>query len=149
MLSKLILSTKFVFGLPIALFIFNWYLFVRLDIDTRTVLLSAVLHFLGGAAMAMIFFNFWERRPEIYSFKKNILINLVLVLGFVALTGILWELYEFSLDHIFFVERAFNRPAQPGLSDTMADLVWDLIGGTALALLYFRSSLYTKPAERI
>lgn len=91
--------------------------------------------------MAILFFYFWEKNRQLYSFKKKIFITLILALGFVALMGVLWELFEFSLDS-FFPQTAIIRPAQPSLDDTMADLFYDLVGGLTIALLYFKSRLY-------
>ena len=52
------------------------------------------------------------------------------VLGFVLLIGISWELFEIFSDKLVSADY-FN------LSDTLADLIFDFLGGAA-ALFYYR-----------
>ncbi len=153
MIAKLISSTKAAFALPIIIFLLDfvalrfWQQIISLGIINE---ISATLHFMGGVAMAVIFFNFWEKKPALYSFKRKLAVNLILVMGFVALTGVVWELFEFGSD--FALPRFLgDLPGrfQPSLSDTMADLTWDLVGSAVIALAYFKSSLYKVPEERM
>ena len=90
--------------------------------------------------MAVLFFNFWEKNPELYLFKRKYFVVLIMALGFVALVGVLWELYEFGLDY----SGLFPFKSQQGLQDTMLDLFWDLAGGGFLLLFFLNSSLYKK-----
>lgn len=143
-MGKLFTSAKFVFGFPAVLFIFNLVSVISayaLNFRYGGFFISASMHFLGGASMAIIFFYFWERNPDIYSFKRRPIVNLALVLGFVALIGVLWEFHEFLLDFIF-PNFSAAISAQARFQDLMADLFFDLVGGFAAALLYFRSNLY-------
>ncbi|MEN6343600.1 MAG: hypothetical protein ABFC89_13700 [Methanospirillum sp.] len=53
--------------------------------------------------------------------------------------GGLWEIYEFTVDQLF--GGSLAGPMQAGLADTMWDMIADLVGSTAVALvgiLYFR-----------
>ncbi|KKS11650.1 MAG: hypothetical protein UU63_C0001G0031 [Candidatus Uhrbacteria bacterium GW2011_GWF2_41_430] len=60
-----------------------------------------------------------------------------IVLGFVSLIGILWELHEFVLDVIFpVVIDEFKR--QPDIPDTMMDFTMDLIGGILSLVAFWR-----------
>jgi membrane-associated PAP2 superfamily phosphatase len=136
-MDKLFTSAKFAFGFPAALYLFNLVLVVLTFIygfhfELWNVF-SPPLHFGGGAAMAIIYFYFWEKNPNLYVFKNKIFVNLTLVLGFVALIGVLWELHEFLLDILFPA-----LAAQANLQDTIADLFFDLLGGGFTALLYFK-----------
>ncbi len=152
MIAKLISSAKAAFTFPILIILLDIAVLFRVQYLRSMGIIeevSAALHFLGGVALAAIFFNFWEKHPAIYSFKKKPALNLILSLGFVALIGVLWELLEFSSDFALpkFVTNDLG-PAQTSLSDTIADLFWDLIGGIAVALAYFKSSLYKLLPER-
>jgi len=139
MLLSAIRSKKFVWGFPVAIFSINTALIAFNPPESFWIITSPIFHFLGGAAMAMLFLNFWESRPELYSFKTNFLIVLALSVSFSALVGVLWEHFEFLLD-IFFGARGILPIAQTTLADTMADLFLDLAGGAGIAVWYFIAS---------
>lgn len=66
---------------------------------------------------------------------------LVLVLAF----GVVWELFEFALD-VVAAETGLTMPlAQHGLDDTVADLVYDSLGGLVVAA--FGQVRFTNVAE--
>src|SRR3989344_9276850 len=98
MLLSAIRSKKFAWGFPTVLFIVNAALGALNPPESFWIIIGPIFHFLGGAAMAVLFFNFWESRPELYSFKNNFLVILVLAVSFSALAGVLWEHFEFLLD---------------------------------------------------
>lgn len=137
-MRKFLLHPYLVFGLPLLLFLTDAFLYYVLKIGNSD-LISVLYHTLGGLSMAMVFFYFFERNPELYSFKNKLLVNIVLAVSFAMLIGVLWEFMEFSIDYIF-VEYAKLHPAQPSLADTMADLACDLIGATLFSLAYLRFS---------
>jgi uncharacterized membrane protein YjdF len=100
------------------------------------------MHFGGGLSMGAVGLAIWNDGIEDIRFKgwfqKHLKWWLVpfIVLGFVSLIGILWELHEFILDQIFPpISDALKR--QPDMPDTMMDFVMDLLGGIA-ALIVFR-----------
>jgi hypothetical protein len=107
----------------------NWFLsFTWLD---------NILHFAGGLWVGIFFFYFFPKETlakTIRSGSSRYLIAL-LALSFVALIGVGWEFFEFSLDRIFTIlgAAALN---QPSLQDTMSDLLLDLLGGGFSVLLY-------------
>jgi len=136
MLLSAIRSKKFVWGFPTVIFIVNTTLGALNPPESFWIITSPIFHFLGGAAMAMLFLNFFELRPELYSFKNNFLVILVLAVSFSALAGVLWEHFEFLLD-IFFGSKGILPIAQPTLADTMADLFFDMAGGGFIAAWYF------------
>lgn len=94
--------------------------------------IDKILHFLGGAWLAVAFFYY------IGEFNVSFIKNLALVLGFVALIGVLWEFFEVGMEFL-----AGNNPfvAIPDLAaDTMEDLAADLFGGfiVSSAYLFYR-----------
>lgn len=59
------------------------------------------------------------------------------VMGFVALSAVLWECFEFSYDQIF--DGRMQQLITPGLADTMWDMIVALIGGGVTTMfLFFR-----------
>jgi len=117
-------------GLIFSLYeIFGWY-----DIP---------MHIGGGFAMGALGLAIWLEGVEEVKFKgwfqKHLKWWLVpgIVLGFVSLIGILWELHEFVLDVIFpLVIDELKR--QPDMSDTMMDFTMDLVGGILSLVAFWR-----------
>ena len=99
------------------------------------------MHLAGGAWVGVLFlYLFGERFPAAFDIKKNAVATALFLLGFTALVGIGWEVYEYIFDA--FVLRAYPLlgRAQASVADTVADLVNDLIGGgtTLTVWLYGR-----------
>ena len=97
-----------------------------------------VHHLLGGFWVAAVFFYFISSRPQIFRPETSFLATVIFGLGFVGLAGIGWELFEFSFDKMFADKNIFPR-AQLGIEDTMSDFLFDLGGGLAFILVYFKS----------
>jgi len=100
---------------------------------------DVILHFLGGAWVALIFFSYIHPKGEYKIFHK-----FIFALGFVALIGILWEFLEIGVEFIF-----GNNPflSSPNLAqDTFSDLLADLVGGliVSLLLLYLYAFYYKR-----
>lgn len=106
------------------------------------------MHFAGGILAAMLFLRIFndagliEKVENSEPAKRGILkskemIILVVLLGFVALVGVLWELFEFLLD-ISLKRASVHLPSQVGLSDTMKDLANDLLGGFAVFFAFLK-----------
>lgn len=88
-----------------------------------------MMHALGGLAMGFVACTLWtflhSQKEETI---KDILLQMIFVLGFVALIGIGWEWTE-GLADAFVFSHVSSAPAQLGLTDTMLDLYFDLFGG--------------------
>ena len=54
------------------------------------------------------------------------------IISFVALCGVLWEIYEFTADTIFNLD--MQGVSFTGVTDTMEDFIADLVGGIIPAL---------------
>lgn len=81
-----------------------------------------LLHFLGGMWVAIAAKKFLIKPINWIGWRGPIFI-----IALVALVGVTWEIYEFTIDELFFEERALWR-AQDGNTDTMTDLMMDLLG---------------------
>lgn len=93
-----------------------------------------LLHLLGGMWVAFVAKKFF-RGPMGRIGRAGPLFLVALV----ALVGVTWEIYEFTLDELFFKEAARWR-AQAGNTDTMTDLIIDLTGGVVVAFWYAHST---------
>lgn len=83
-----------------------------------------IMHFLGGFWLGLFFF--WLFYKEIFpNFNKSS--SLKLFLG-VFLVGLFWEFYEIGINASF-ARDAFN------LTDTISDLVFDMLGGLSIYLI--------------
>ncbi len=88
------------------------------------------MHFLGGFWVAMVFFYLNQKFFKIQNFWTTV----IMTLSFVALIGVFWEFFEFLYDFFIFSKEYFGV-FQRGISDTMSDLFFDLIGGSAFLIV--------------
>jgi hypothetical protein len=92
------------------------------------------VHFLAGVLCATVFFWFFQRFPSHFDVSRNFWVTLIMVLGWAALLGVLWEFTEFTSDFLV-AKYALNlHMLQLGLRDTLGDLLFDLLGALALAI---------------
>lgn len=101
-----------------------------------------MLHTTSGFVLGIIGFMF------VYLLNKNYDTNVTLSPFFIALfafcfavmIGVLWEIYEFSVDRLIgFNMQKFREAGQDGLVDTMIDLIVDSIGAFVVSLLGYLS----------
>ena len=101
------------------------------------------MHLGGGLAMAALAIGLWNEGIEEVTFKKSLERHLkwwllpAIVLGFVALIGVAWELHEFVFDQFFPSQFGWR---QPSIGDTMMDFVMDIVGGILAIFFWKRSS---------
>ncbi len=120
-LKNIIVFLIFIFILHFAALLNNLYWLISwIDIP---------MHFLGGLWVAMFFGYLNQKFFRLPSFWMAALITL----SFVALIGVAWEFFEFSLDKIF--THAKLGTFQGDLTDTMGDLFFGLFGGLIFVLL--------------
>lgn len=99
------------------------------------------LHYMGGFVAAFFFCTYFKNILTGIIREKNlwsVLFALTTIIGFAAIVGIGWELYEWVYDIFVAIPQASLR-TQGSLNDTMGDLVLDLSGGVSVALLFFYS----------
>ncbi|MBI4095024.1 MAG: hypothetical protein HY435_02430 [Candidatus Liptonbacteria bacterium] len=93
------------------------------------------MHLAGGAWVGLLFFYLFEERWGILTDRISAPARIIFSLGFAALVGVLWEFYEYFAD-VFILKKYTIFSAQPGLVDTLQDLLNDLIGAVAVAVLW-------------
>ncbi|MEK7575465.1 MAG: hypothetical protein AAB491_00015 [Patescibacteria group bacterium] len=94
------------------------------------------LHFFGGVWLAMFSIWIFYISGKFSLSKKPYILSFILTLGLVALGGILWEFFEFSFDFVSHKKWL----AQLGLSDTISDLFFDLLGGSCAYFIFINKS---------
>jgi len=98
--------------------------------------LDNIMHFWGGAtaAMGMIWWSFYSKKTSLPELPK--LYTVILILGFAALVGVLWEFYELIIDKLITKNNYISLLQQGGLLDTLKDLLVDLLGGLFISLRF-------------
>jgi hypothetical protein len=118
--------------LPALIYIINLVLGYGLDIYHKIRWFDTPMHFIGGITIALSAHLYFQSQKQSGAIGKINKWNLFLILiGTVALAGVLWEIYEFSLDQLIYHYAYF----QPSNFDTMKDLIMDLLGGSAAAII--------------
>ncbi|MBU2101507.1 hypothetical protein KKH05_02210 [Patescibacteria group bacterium] len=92
------------------------------------------IHFTAGVLSAAVFYWFFQRFPSHFDASRNFWVTLIMVLGFAALVGVLWEFTEFTYDFLIAKYGLGLKTLQFGLMDTLGDLLSDLAGALALAI---------------
>ncbi|EIT85682.1 hypothetical protein A374_07594 [Fictibacillus macauensis ZFHKF-1] len=88
------------------------------------------IHFFSGILLAFVAVALYERLlGKEASSPLSVWLILLFVWGFAVFGGVLWEVYEFSMDHLFGMHLQGG-----GNDDTMTDLIADTIGGGVIAL---------------
>ncbi|MEX2054445.1 MAG: hypothetical protein WD883_02805 [Candidatus Colwellbacteria bacterium] len=123
---NLALSVCSFFGAHFVFFANDWYRALAwVDIPA---------HFLGGIMAAAVFYWFFYKNPNYFDTARSFWITLVMVCGWTALTGVMWEFTEFLYDLAIAHYSLGLKTLQFGLADTLGDLLADLTGGITLAI---------------
>ena len=130
-------NKKFIFGILLFL-IFSQILWNKGIADQiHWYWFDNVMHFLGGIVTAQIFLSFLGDHKKLIDFSlSNNLVNILFVISFVVLIGVLWEFYEY-LNGYLFLKLLAHAPIEMELGDTLLDLFFDLFGGAVAASIYF------------
>lgn len=105
--------------------VFDWYFYFWWY--------DVMMHFLGGVAAGFGGVALWFTLfPDPSVRTGEILGQALFVLGFVAIVGIAWEWSEAIIGSL---EVSSLGMMQPGLTDTMLDFYFDLLGGAVAWLL--------------
>lgn len=94
--------------------------------------LDIPMHYFGGAAIAFFF-----DRASIAASERGIIgpfhrtTHTVLVFALTCTTTVFWEFAEYLVDYFF------HTNAQPGLDDTLADMLLGICGGITLLVVRF------------
>lgn|SRR3989338_3808702 len=84
------------------------------------------MHFLGGFWVGLVFLWFFSRESTSLEPFLQLIFKVIFA---VLMVGILWEIFEISIDKII-IQNPFNA------LDTFSDIFFDLTGGL-VAVLYF------------
>ncbi len=99
-----------------------------------------LMHFLGGIVvtffLVFMFFRIYGLWRKEQTFWKAVLMNSLLFI----LVAILWEIMEYSVQHVFDVYGVLATPA-----DSLSDILCGLAGSLVALLYYF---MKTSPHER-
>jgi|SRR3989338_3468528 len=129
LLKHLVLLMFFIFLVDFLAKYFYWYSLIWY--------FDMIMHFLGGLWVGMFFIYVLSmKKPLTYgssSFFRIILCTLII--------GILWEIFEF-FTYNYIGQNSFD------ISDTLADIFFDLAGGV-LAIMYFGRSIMFERGNKI
>lgn len=70
------------------------------------------------------------------NFKCSSIVRFLFVIGIACIGGLVWEIYEFSIDIFFGLDTQLSKIS--GVLDTMLDLIADLSGGIAAGIYLSR-----------
>ncbi len=104
------------------------------DPSISGVRVDRIFHAVGGFWIASLFF-FYCLRKGFIDIHKHPLFAFISAVAMTALIGVWWEVFEFSLD-LTFGDSALHIRQQGGVSDTMFDLIFDVIGAGAASAVY-------------
>ncbi len=97
------------------------------------------MHFLGGVTIAWLAYVAWDKGLGLYEKKVMdsipLLIKAIAMIGFASFIGIAWEWHEFLLDVLHAREFVSFIPMQPGVADTMKDLLMDVLGAGTFVII--------------
>jgi hypothetical protein len=100
-----------------------------------------IAHLVSSITIAVLGFVAAVIMDQYTAIKMNRPLIVFFVIIFTMALGSFWEITEFLSDNLF------GTQLQPGLGDTMYDLIFDLVGGTIIGVL---GDIYLKrtPKER-
>lgn len=96
-----------------------------------------MVHLLSGVILGLIAF-YVLKNVDIFKNTESMkfrILALIFIISFATLCGVLWEIYEFSMDNILGVDMQVVELT--GVADTMGDLIADFIGGTIIGIYGF------------
>ena|SRR3989344_7250070 len=128
------ISLRLIISLLIAILFFHAFAIINYWYWTFS-WLDIPMHFFGGFWVAMFFAWLYPKIDQ----SSNYLITVLIILSFVALIGIFWEFLEFFYD-VFISSKGYYGYMQLSAADTIADLFFDLIGGSTLLGIYLFKS---------
>jgi hypothetical protein len=99
--------------------------------------LDIPMHFLCGAWMAAFGAYFFFTRGPVRAHRA--LYEALILLGFAALAGVVWEFHEFVFD-TYITDRRLIM--QEGVAETMGDLFFDLLGATITVTARYALSVW-------
>lgn len=100
------------------------------DFYDKLVWWDLLMHILSGVILGiignLIFINMMGKCG------LHVMVRFLFIVGIACLGGVIWEIYEFTIDSLFNLDTQLSKIN--GISDTMWDLITDLIGGSGIAI---------------
>ena len=118
LVKHLVFLMFFIFIVNLSAQQFHWYFSVWY--------FDMFMHFLGGFWVGLVFLWFFSRESTSLEPFLQLIFKVIFA---VLMVGILWEIFEISIDKII-IQNPFNA------LDTFSDIFFDLTGGL-VAVLYF------------
>ncbi|NFH66909.1 hypothetical protein FC952_16330 [Clostridium botulinum] len=96
---------------------------------------DTMLHFVSGIIIGFFAIIILKKyNPHTSMNNYNPIFVFIFVLSFAALCGVIWEIYEFTIDTLFNLDMQGVECC--GVTDTMVDLIADLIGSIISYIFY-------------
>jgi len=97
-------------------------------------LIDAIFHF--GATVVFGLGVYWliVRFPGHLDLSKNLFVTLLAGASLAALGAVLWEFGEYIYDAVALALNTGAMPVQLSIADTMKDLMFNILGGLAVAI---------------
>jgi hypothetical protein len=109
---------------PVLVFVIHLVAILGFDIYSRFPEFDIPMHFVGGVAIAYFFGRSYRTAAERDLLGQPATVVFApMILGLTCLAAVIWEFAEFVVD------QRFGIRSQPGLADTMLDLLMGLLGG--------------------
>lgn len=109
---------------PVLVFSIHVVAILSLDIYRRFPDFDIPMHFFGGVAIAHFLGMSYRTADRMRLLgEPSAVVFLPMILGLTALAAVVWEFAEFIAD------QKFGMHTQPGLADTLLDLLMGLVGG--------------------
>ena len=89
------------------------------------------MHILGGIWVALTSLVIYYHTGWIHRHDRSASFVVAAMLGATLVVGILWEVFEFSVEH-------FVKLNDNGVFDTLKDLLDDMIGATIASVIFIR-----------
>ena len=121
---------------PLAVFVFYVVAAKGFDAYIRYPWLDMPTHFVGGAAITYFFLvGIAQSEAQLGPIPRPV--QLALSLGLTAITAVVWEFLEFASDV------ALGTKMNLGVSDTLSDLFFGLLGGVVVIACYRKTTRLT------
>lgn len=125
----------FRFSLPAGVALLTFHIFaISRDLYRSIPSIDILSHFGATVTGGLVVYWLIVRYPNHIDLGKNMFFTLLIGLSLGSLGGVLWEFIEFAYDIIAPKFNPGALPVQLSLGDTMKDLLFNSLGGLAVAI---------------
>ncbi len=112
--------------------IFSLVMGSMLDFYDKIEWWDLLMHILSGIILGLIGNFILNENAEKLKITK--FIRFLFVVGIACIGGLIWEIYEFTIDLLFNLDTQLSNGT--GVSDTMWDLIMDFLGGVGIGIYF-------------